>query len=77
MLPEVDTARELWLPTPEQAVEQKGLDARLRAAKTTSTLETGWNAGECKTQEAQIEITEARFDLKTKALQERRLHRKN
>ena len=29
MLPEVDTARELRLPTPEQAVEQKGHDARL------------------------------------------------
>ena len=35
MLPEVDTAKEFWLPTPEQSAELEGLAARPRAARET------------------------------------------
>ena len=59
MLPEVDTAREFWLPTPEEAEQLEGLNARQRAAKKTEFYLPWRQAGmlENARRKAQNEIT--------------------
>ena len=73
MLPEVDTAKEFWLPTPEQSAELEGLAARPRAAKETEFY-LPWRQEQLQEnarRKAQNEITKTRIDLETKVLQER------
>ena len=73
MLPEVDTAREYWQPTPEQTAELTGLTARARETKELEFY-LPWRQErllENARRKAQNEITKTRIDLETKVLQER------
>ena len=67
MLPEVDTAREFWLPTAEQTTELEALNARPRAIKETEFY-LAWRQArlqENARRKAQNEITKTRIDLET------------
>ena len=64
LLPEVDTARDFWLPTAEQTTEFEALTVRPRGIKETGLQENA-------RRKAQNEITMTRIDSETKVLQER------
>ena len=73
MQPEVDTAREFWLPTAEQTAELEGLTPRPRGIRETEFY-LAWRQArlqENARRKAQNDITKTRIDLETKVLQER------
>ena len=69
MLPEVDAAKEFWLPTEEQAAELEGLNATARALREMEFY-LPWRQARLQEnawRKAQNEITKTRIDLETKA----------
>ena len=75
MLPDVDTTREYWVPTPEQAVELAFINPRAAQDARRNELFIAWRQAqllENSRRKALNEVTKTRIDLEVKDFKERK-----
>ena len=74
MLPDVDTAREYWVPTPEQTEELNAIAARPARDARSNLMFLEWREArlaENARRKALNEVSKTRIDLEVKDLKER------